>query len=153
MQKPYRPCVVAVVVNEQGLYLVGERAKNPGSWQFPQGGIDAHELPWAALQRELGEEVGCAAVELIRTGNQWIRYDFPEDVAKRIGIGQQFRGQEQQWFLVRFKKDARPDLAQSDGELSQITWRSLTEIVQGIVEFKRDAYIQGLKSLQLQGNF
>ena len=33
---PYRECVVAVIRNEGGEFLVGERSDYPGQWQFPQ---------------------------------------------------------------------------------------------------------------------
>eukprot|EP01064_Diplonema_japonicum_P035272 TRINITY_DN7590_c0_g1_i2.p1 TRINITY_DN7590_c0_g1~~TRINITY_DN7590_c0_g1_i2.p1 ORF type:complete len:175 (+),score=30.04 TRINITY_DN7590_c0_g1_i2:40-564(+) len=56
--KKYRKCVAAVVFNQDGLVLVGERVKVEGSWQLPQGGVDAAETLEEAAARELYEEMG-----------------------------------------------------------------------------------------------
>ena len=57
----FRACVAAVVFNEKGEVLVGERVGQEGkegSWQFPQGGVDEGETLEQAAARELYEEMG-----------------------------------------------------------------------------------------------
>ena len=57
---PYRPCVGIMLLNKDGKVWIGRRAMDrvvqqdePGSWQMPQGGIDAGEDPLPAALREL----------------------------------------------------------------------------------------------------
>ena len=107
----YRPCVLAVFINDLGEVLVAERSDYRGQWQFPQGGIDPGETPEAALFREVWEELGTRDFVVEIRGHKQICYDFPEGLDHKIA--QKWRGQLQSWFLVRFHKGAGPDLAQA----------------------------------------
>jgi 8-oxo-dGTP diphosphatase len=56
--------VVAAVIEQQGLVLIGQR--KPGKWhalkwEFPGGKVEPGESPAAALSRELAEELGISA--------------------------------------------------------------------------------------------
>ena len=53
MTKRYRPNVAAIIRRPDGRVLLGERSDFPGSWQFPQGGIDPGEAPEQAVRREV----------------------------------------------------------------------------------------------------
>ena len=53
----YRRNVAIILRRSDGCVLVCERADYPGSWQFPQGGIDKGETDAEALEREVREEV------------------------------------------------------------------------------------------------
>lgn len=145
MNRPLRPCAVAVIVDDKGRYLVGERADNPGAWQFPQGGVEAGEEIFAGLRRELSEEIGCDDVELIRAGSFTVDYLFPPDLD--IPIAKRYRGQTQTWFLLRLNAGAAPDLSKADGEFRSVAWKDLGGVLAGIVPFKRQAYKDGLRSL------
>jgi putative (di)nucleoside polyphosphate hydrolase len=126
MDKPYRPCVVAVIQNQAGWLLVGERADHAGAWQLPQGGIDEGETAQEALFRE-------------------IRYDFPAEVQRERMKA--FRGQEQDWFLLRFKPGCGPELDKADGEFRAVQWMQARDLITGIITWKQDAYREGLKAL------
>lgn len=71
--------VVAIVENGSGEVLISRRPDHlhqGGRWEFPGGKLEAGETPWAALQRELLEEVAITPVHahpLIR-----IPYHYPE---------------------------------------------------------------------------
>ena len=144
--KPYRSCVVAVIINESGHYLVGERINNSGSWQFPQGGVDDGETYEQALFRELKEEVGCSDIEIIREAEENVSYLFPEDL--NSSIKNRFCGQSQRWFLCRYQAGKHPNLSiATDKEFGAIDWKSAESIVEGIVYWKKSAYLQGLKLL------
>lgn len=55
----------AVILREDGRFLLGRRAPGtfyPGYWEFPGGKIEAGETPYAALVRELREELGIEVV-------------------------------------------------------------------------------------------
>ncbi len=88
---PYRPCVGVMVLNREGLVWTGHRIAQPDSefagtellWQMPQGGIDKDEEPYPAALRELYEETGMRSVSLLAEAPQWIKYDLPENLARR----------------------------------------------------------------------
>ena len=68
-EAPYRRGVGMMLLNADGLVLVARRAgMNDRHWQMPQGGIDAGESPRLAALRELEEETGYVANELIHLG-------------------------------------------------------------------------------------
>lgn len=143
MEKAYRPCVVAVIRNELGQVLAGERADSQNAWQLPQGGIDPGETAETALLRELREEIGTDAVRIVRRLEHPITYEFPENLT-RNGL-KAFRGQSQDWFLLEFlSKDVKPDLSRSEGEFQNLRWMRPEELIAGIVSWKREAYVQGL---------
>lgn len=147
MNERYRPCVVAVICDDQGRCLVGERADHKGAWQLPQGGVDEGEDPRTAVLRELHEEIGTSDVRILREIPELIRYRFPAGVQKEFLKG--WVGQEQTWFLLQLAPGAKPDLAASEGEFQDIGWRSAEEVLQGIIEWKREAYRQGFVALGL----
>jgi putative (di)nucleoside polyphosphate hydrolase len=147
MSEKYRPCVVAVICDDQGRCLVGERADHKGAWQLPQGGIDPGENPQVAVLRELHEEIGTNDVRIVREAPELIRYRFPPGVQK--GFMKDWVGQEQTWFLLQLAPGAKPDLTLSEGEFQGIAWQDPKTVLQGIIEWKRDAYRQGFKALGL----
>ncbi len=145
--KPYRPCVVGVFRNQQGLLLVGRRSDLP-AWQFPQGGIDSGEIPEEALYREMLEELGCDKFRILYASSHTITYDFPADLSTRVS--RRYRGQRQYWFLCEFSADARPDLSKaSSREFDDLGWISREEILGQIIAWKKQAYLDGLKALNL----
>ena len=144
---PYRRNVGVVLVNDAGRIFVGQRMDQnpaePPAWQMPQGGIDPGEdIPTAAL-RELAEETGVTS-DLVRIEAQMeemIRYDLPADLIGKLWGGR-FRGQEQQWVLMRFL--GRDDQIRLDAdehqEFSAWRWSSQDEVIAHIVPFKREVY-------------
>ena len=93
----FRPNVAAIIQDAAGLVLICERADHPGSWQFPQGGIDPGETPEVALPRELREEISLEPTQYVVEAQRGpYRYRFPDGV-KKWG----FDGQEQTYFLLR----------------------------------------------------
>jgi len=136
----FRACVGAVVRNDRGEVLVLERSDQPGSWQFPQGGLRKDEEPEAAILRELEEETGVRpqCVELIETYPEWLVYELPESArSKRLG-----RGQVQKWFLCRFTGTDRDiDLTRaSAGEFSAWKWAPLERVAEQTAPFRRGVY-------------
>lgn len=143
---PYRPCVGVMLINRKGLVFAGQRidSKAP-AWQMPQGGIDAGETPRDAALRELQEETGIAPhrVDLLAETPDWLRYDLPAEIARRIWGGR-FRGQEQRWFLLRFLgEDGEIDiLGRAHPEFSAWRWIEADQMLAEIVPFKRQIYDQ-----------
>ncbi len=139
--RPYRPCVGIMLVNEANGIFVGSRVDTPGeNWQMPQGGIDKGETPREAALRELEEEVGTNQAEIIAESADWHAYDIPPALSDRIWKGK-YRGQTQRWFLMRFLgKDEDIVLDRHVREFSDWRWTPIDQLVDHIVPFKRDIY-------------
>ena len=142
----YRPCVGAVLFNDQGQVWLGKRIELPNeflnyAWQMPQGGIDTGEDPADAVMRELMEETGADHAEIIMESAHWYDYDLSENLLRNTNKGH-FKGQTQKWFALRFKgSDNNFDLnTHEKPEFSQWRWADLNEVPDLIVPFKRDVY-------------
>ena len=108
---------------------------------MPQGGIDKGESPEKAALRELEEEVGVPSklVEILDETDDWIYYDFPPGLKKRLGGP--FLGQRQKWFALRFKgSDSDVRLDRHTPEFDAWRWAELSEAAALIVPFKRPVY-------------
>ncbi len=138
----YRPGAGMMLVNSDHQVLVGKRIDMPSdAWQMPQGGIDDGEDPLQAAWRELKEEVGTDKADLIAESSGWLSYDFPDELVPRLWGGQ-FRGQTQKWFLMRFTgTEADFDLDFHEREFSDIQWVTREVLVDRVVWFKRQSYI------------
>lgn len=140
-EKNYRPNVAAVIVSssypEKCEVFVAERSDIEGAWQFPQGGVDDNEQPREALLRELKEEIGTDAVDIIAEYPGWISYDFPDTVAKKM---YPYDGQKQRYFLVRLKEGAEITLDTKVPEFSQYRFVEVGRIIEVVSHFKRAIY-------------
>lgn len=140
---PYRRGVGIMLLNREGKVFVAQRIDTrEEAWQMPQGGIDEGETPREAALRELAEEVGTDKVDIIAETEDWIRYDLPAELVPGIWGGR-YRGQEQKWFVARFRGcDADIDIATDVPEFSAWRWTDLREVPDLIVPFKRPLYRQ-----------
>lgn len=144
MASSYRPNVAAVLQREDGRIFVAERVDYRGSWQFPQGGVDAGEDLLAALFREVWEEIGVPRdhyqIAAIRTG---YRYKFPGGHLKK-GL---FCGQEQTYFLCRYLgANDEIDLAGHAREFSNYKWIKPEKFkLKWVPKFKRRVFRQVMK--------
>ena len=134
----FRANVGAVILNAAGLVLALERKEIPGSWQFPQGGLDKGEEPQEAVLREIWEETGIKGfhLELLATHPHWLVYEFPADVRAE----KKWRGQVQKWFLFRFTGSDEA-ITMGDGkEFTALQWTSMQELLPKVVDFKQPVY-------------
>ena len=141
----YRANVGLALFSKSGNVFIGRRINGRGSfqWQMPQGGIDKGESPEAAALREMDEEIGVAEklVTLLEETEDWLYYDFPPDLLKRMGG--RYLGQRQKWFAFRFKgTDSDVRLDKHTPEFDAWRWATLAEIPDLIVPFKRPVYEQ-----------
>lgn len=139
--RPYRPCVGIMLINATGRIFVGNRNDVDGDhWQMPQGGIDDGETPEQAAWRELAEEVGTDKAILLGESREWLRYDLPGELSRRVWHGR-YRGQTQRWFAFRFTGDDLDiDLEAHHAEFEAWRWAELAELVELTIGFKRDVY-------------
>ena len=149
--KKYRPNVAAIVLSpkypEKVEVLVAKRT-DVDAWQFPQGGIDEGESPKKALLRELKEEIGTDEVEIIAEMPEWLSYDFPKMIAKKM---YPYDGQIQKYFLVRLKPDAKINLNTEIPEFKDYKFVGIDEVFDYVKSFKRPIYKQVIEYFKKNG--
>ena len=138
---PYRACVGIYLFDRRGHVFVGERDDMPGAWQMPQGGIDPGETPALAARRELWEEVGTTAAEIVAESKDWLAYDLPNHLIGRVWGGR-YRGQSQKWFAFRFLGLDSDIVLDATGHPEFVAWRWVApaELAALTVAFKRAVY-------------
>lgn len=126
----------AVIVNSEGLVLVGRRrGLAEAAWQFPQGGLDEGDSPEEAVYREIREEFGIerANLKLLAASSAWLTYELPEGMrSEKTGSGQ-----SQRWFCLRFTGE---DVVPDENEFAAYQWRPFQEVVKQVVAFRRQIY-------------
>ena len=149
MNAEYRKNVGMVVFNSKGEVLVGERVNFPGSWQFPQGGIDQEDEDCAdAVIRELYEETGIEDGQIVYKLDKWIYYDFPDEVraSKRF---KNFKGQMQKWFLIYWDRPVSDcSLDHHEREFREVKFIPLEHCLETIVSFKRKVYEELIENFE-----
>jgi len=117
----------------------------PFSWQMPQGGMDAGEIPETSAARELFEETGMTLDMVTPIGGtqDWLYYDFPPEYTGK-SITKNWRGQRQKWFAFRFHGHTSNIDLKSHGlqEFSEWRWANFFDTPALIIPFKRDVYEQ-----------
>ncbi|MEM8617889.1 MAG: RNA pyrophosphohydrolase [Pseudomonadota bacterium] len=139
----YRANVGIALFSKQGHVFLGRRINGRGAfqWQMPQGGIDPGEAPEVAALREMEEEIGVPSklVTLLDQTSDWLYYDFPVDLRRRMGGP--YLGQRQKWFALRFNgADSDVRLDQHTPEFDAWRWADLDTVPALIVPFKRPVY-------------
>ncbi len=143
----YRYGVVGVFIDDSQRLLMCERKNLPGTWQFPQGGIDEGEDPVMAVQREMMEELGTDQFEILKAVPGLTSYEFPPNAT--FPLAKKFVGQKHHWFLLAFTSGKGPIIEKSDGEFQDFRWCSISDSLRDVVDWKRDAYLKGLTLLGL----
>jgi putative (di)nucleoside polyphosphate hydrolase len=151
-EKNYRPNVAAIILSpnypEKCEIFIASRNDIKDAWQFPQGGIDEGEMTREALKRELIEEINTDDIEIVAEHPEWISYDFPETIAKKM---YPYDGQKQKYFLVRLKSLKNLNLNTKVPEFSEYKFVEYKYIYDYITYFKRNVYKQVLGYFKKEG--
>jgi putative (di)nucleoside polyphosphate hydrolase len=119
-----RKAVGAIVIQANEVLLVHkvkmmEGQSGPeqisGEWDFPKGGVKSTDSNVEAILRELKEETGSNAYNIIKEYNEKICFSFSTFIQQKIG----YKDQETTMFLVEYTGD-RGDLQPQDEEISQV---------------------------------
>jgi len=143
--KHYRPNVGLALFHHDGPVFLGKRygTEGPYQWQMPQGGVDRGESAVEAAYRELEEEIGVKPqhAELLEETADWLYYEFPTDVRKKLSSRGRYKGQRQKWFAFRFKgRDSDIRLDAHTPEFSDWRWAPLESAPELVIPFKRPIY-------------
>ncbi|MBA1432796.1 MAG: RNA pyrophosphohydrolase [Epsilonproteobacteria bacterium] len=137
----YRPNVAMIILSEnypdKKEIFIAQRNDLTDIWQFPQGGIDKGEEVKEALFREMQEEIGTDDAKIIAEYPEWISYDFPEKIAKKM---KPYKGQTQRYFLLKLGKDANIDLATKYPEFINYKFVDIDHVLEYTAHFKKPVY-------------
>jgi putative (di)nucleoside polyphosphate hydrolase len=152
VKKNYRPNVAAVIVSPKYPFkceiFIASRNDINDAWQFPQGGIDGDEEPKEALLRELKEEIGTNEIEFIAEYPEWLSYDFPKSIAKKM---YPYDGQIQKYFLVRLKPEAKININTKHPEFNSYKFVEYKDIFKYVTLFKRPVYKKVIQYFKKEG--
>ncbi len=146
----FRSNIGIIIMNAHDRLLWAKRI-GQDAWQFPQGGMSAHETPEDTLFRELYEEIGLQEnqVRILGRTRHWLRYRLPKGCVrhhtKPLCIGQ-----KQLWFLLRLEVDDAEICLhrQQKPEFDQWQWVSYWYPLRHVVDFKQKVYRKALCELQ-----
>jgi len=137
----YRPNVAMIIVSknypEKKEIFIAQRNDLTDIWQFPQGGIDEGEEVKDALFREMEEEIGTKSADIVAEYPEWISYDFPPKILKKM---KPYKGQNQKYFLMKLAEDAKIDIATKHPEFSDYKFVSVEEVLNLTAHFKKPVY-------------
>ena len=146
INKPYRPCVGLLVINDEGLVFAGKRLdSHSNAWQMPQGGIEKGESIFEAGLREMKEEIGTNNVFFIGEMGEWLNYDIPINLINRLWGGK-YRGQTQKWLAYKFLgEDREININTKNPEFCDWKWLNALELTKLAIPFKKKIYEKVLK--------
>ncbi|WP_294966904.1 RNA pyrophosphohydrolase [Sulfurimonas sp.] len=148
----YRPNVAMIIVSnnypQKKEIFIAQRNDLTDKWQFPQGGIDEGEEVQEALLRELEEEIGTNKIEIVAEYPEWISYDFPPKIAKKMSP---YKGQKQKYFLVKLKKSAKIDINTAHPEFSDYKFVGVDEALNLSASFKQAVYETVIRYFKNEG--
>ena len=148
----YRPNVAMIIVSnsypQKKEIFIAQRNDLTGIWQFPQGGIDEGEEVKDALFREMEEEIGTKSAEIIAEYPEWISYDFPPKILKKM---KPYKGQIQKYFLLKFADDAVINIDTKHPEFSDYKFVSVEEVLNLTAHFKKPVYEKVIEYFREEG--
>jgi putative (di)nucleoside polyphosphate hydrolase len=150
-EQGFRLNVGLVIANRRGKIFWGRRSHSANAWQFPQGGIQSGETEQEAMYRELNEEVGLGAddVLVLDQTHEWLYYQLPSQYQK-TSQKPFCIGQKQKWFLLRLIRDDNCIDLNKDKipEFDQWCWVDYWQPLTEVVDFKKEVYRKVLEQFE-----
>ena len=110
------------------------------TWGFWGGIIEKGETPYECIIRELDEETSIKSVSLIKKIDGLLTYHLPDELLGIIWKGK-FKGQEQQWYIMRFNGEEKEiNIKTKHPEFLEWKWVDIDEITKLVVTFKLHVY-------------
>ena len=148
----YRPNVAMILVSheypQKKELFIAQRNDLLDIWQFPQGGIDEGEEIKEAMFRELEEEIGTCEASILCEYPEWVSYDFPEKIAKKM---KPYKGQRQKYFLLKLNENAKIALDTSHPEFVDYKFVGVDEVLEYTAHFKKPVYEQVISYFKQEG--
>lgn len=148
----YRPNVAMILLSsnypQKKEIFIAERNDLLNVWQFPQGGIDKGEEVKEALFREMEEEIGTDKATIIAEYPEWISYDFPSKISKKM---KPYKGQTQRYFLLKLDEKAKINLATEHPEFINHKYVSVDELFDHTAHFKKPVYEKVIEYFKNEG--
>lgn len=141
----FRLCAGAVVFNKKGQILLCSRIDTKSdAWQFPQGGIEANEMPLEAAKRELMEETSIVSVIPVCSDTNPKRYFFTDEIREKFRHRGIFNdGQDVYFTLFYFTGEENEiNLKTKIPEFRKYIWSDFDFAIKNIVSFKKDVYVE-----------
>ncbi len=150
INKEYRPVVVLVIKNKNSKYLVVQSIKGIKPWSFPQGGIEAGEIPQDALFREIEEEVGIKKSDLtILVKNFFYKIvDAPLDRKDKRGFT---KGKA--YYFNYCKYDGPLSLTLQEEEINAYEWVNLDRLIELLKRGRKEKLDMTLEAIKSLKNF
>ncbi len=142
---------VGIILSNQDGKLFWAKRIGQNAWQFPQGGMNAHETVEQAMYRELTEEIGLTRdhVKILGVTQSWLHYRLPTHLIRRHSRPLCI-GQKQRWFILRLlgsDNDVRLNLSRHP-EFDGWRWVNYWQPLKEVVTFKRAVYEMALRELE-----
>ena len=134
MSEKLRNNVLGVILDEDNNVLIVSRANDPLHWQFPQGGVHDDEPEEQAIVRELSEELGTDAFEIITRCPEKHSYRWSENLIRDEHVGQ-----EQNIFILRFTGNSK-DISLDQRELGGFLWVAPAQVSIFLHEYRQPVW-------------
>lgn len=148
----YRPNVAMIIVSDEYPHkkdiFIAQRNDLSDIWQFPQGGIDEGEEVKEALFREMEEEIGTNQAEIVAEYPEWISYDFPPKIEKKM---KPYKGQIQRYFLLKLAKNAKINLHTKHPEFDEYKFVDSKNVLSHTAHFKQSVYEKVINYFKVEG--
>jgi putative (di)nucleoside polyphosphate hydrolase len=144
----YRENVCLFIINQDNKLFIGERLKEPGIWQLPQGGVEKEFTLEENAIREASEELGASAAlfEVLKKFDATHKYDY--SVVPNYAQGK-FRGQKQTFWLVQFWGDDKDiKLDRFHPEFLSYRWINSNELLTTVEAKRAPGYTAPLKEFE-----
>jgi 8-oxo-dGTP pyrophosphatase MutT (NUDIX family) len=139
--KPYRQAVMAIILKDDGTFLIGSSPRD-GGYKFPQGGLEEDEDKKTGLFRELFEELGTILLETdnIELLPASFKYPYPESKP----YSKKYSGQELHVFVVQYRKGMT--FIPQDNEFDELHWIVQKEMEDFDFKHRKQAYYEAVSN-------